>query len=158
MRIDNNNFTQTYERHKNTVYSVALSYVRNKEDALDILQETFIRLLKEETDFDSDEHVKAWLIRVASNLCKNLLRSNNRFSDEEIPEQPYYDEHRDDTVLQKVMQLPEKYRIPIHMFYYEEYSIEQIAEILDTKVGTVKVQLKRGRDKLKELLKDEDFI
>lgn len=158
MRIDNNNFTQTYERHKNTVYSVALSYVRNKEDALDILQETFIRLLKEETDFASDEHVKAWLIRVASNLCKNLLRSNNRFSDEEIPEQPYYDEHRDDTVLQKVMQLPEKYRIPIHMFYYEEYSIEQIAEILDTKVGTVKVQLKRGRDKLKELLKDEDFI
>lgn len=157
MRIDNNNFAATYEEHKNTVYSVIFSYVRNKEDALDLMQETFIRLLKTDTEFESGEHVKAWLIRVASNLCKNLLRDNNRFSDEEIPEQPYYDKHEDDTILQKVMQLPEKYRIPVHLFYYEDYSIEQIAQVLNMREGTVKVQLKRGRDKLKEMLDGEDF-
>ncbi|MCQ2502829.1 MAG: sigma-70 family RNA polymerase sigma factor [Saccharofermentans sp.] len=158
MRIDNNNFAVTYEKYKNTVYSVIFSYVRNKEDSLDLMQETFIRLLKADSEFESDEHVKAWLIRVASNLSKNLLRDNNRYSDEEIPEQPYYDEHKDDTVLQKVMQLPEKYRIPIHLFYYEDYSVQQIAKVLDMREGTVKVNLKRGRDKLKEMLNGEDFI
>ena len=158
MRIDNYNFASAYERHKNTVYSVIFSYVRNKEDALDLMQETFIRLLKADVEFESDEHVKAWLIRVACNLCKNLLRDNSKFSGDEIPEQPYYDNHEDDTVLQKVMQLPEKYRIPIHLFYYEDYSIQQIAEVLHIREGAVKVQLKRGRDKLKEMLDGEDFL
>ncbi|MCQ2533767.1 MAG: RNA polymerase sigma factor [Clostridia bacterium] len=158
MRIDRDNFSSTYDKYKNTVYSVIFNYVRNRDDAMDLMQEVFIKLLGSSMEFDSEEHVKAWLIRVSSNLCKNHLRDQNHYSDEEVPEQPYYDTYNEgDSLLEYVLKLPEKYRVPLHLFYYEDFSTRQIAETLNIPEATVRIHLKRGREKLKKLLKDVDL-
>lgn len=159
MRIDRDNFSQAYDKYKNTVYSVIFSYVRNKDDAMDLMQEVFIKLLSCGNEFDNDEHLKAWLIRVSTNLCKNFFRDSNRYSDEEIPELPYFDKYDEgDSLLSHVMKLPQKYRVPMHLFYYEDYSVREIADSLGLPEATVRIQLKRGRDKLKKKLKAEDLI
>lgn len=159
MRIDRENFSQAYDEYKSTVYSVIFNYVRDRDDAMDLLQEVFIKLLDYGNEFDNGEHLKAWLIRVSINLCKNFCRDKSRFSDEEVPEIPYYDEHDEgDVMLMHVQSLPEKYRVPLHLFYYEDYSIKEIADSLGMPEATVAVRLKRGRDKLKRKLKTEDLI
>ena len=117
-----------------------------------------MKLYQTDTEFNSDEHLKAWLIRVAVNLSKNFLRDNKRRSGEELDENiPYPEVNKDNELLTYVLKLPEKYRIPIHLFYYEGYSVSQIADILDIPQGTVKIHLKRGREKLKSVLEKEDF-
>lgn len=153
MKVTRESFTTTYDKYKNTVYSVIFNYVRNSEDASDVTQDVFLKLLDCDTEFTDDEHLKAWLIRVAINSSKNLLKFRNRFSDEEIPEMPYFDEHNEDSeILQALIKLPEKYRIPLHLFYYEDYSIKQIGDVLGAPEATIKIRLKRGREKLKKLL------
>lgn len=151
-------FCEKYDKYKNTVYSVIFNYLRNTYDTADVHQEVFIKLYQTETEFQSDEHLKAWLIRVAVNLSKNFLRDNKQKSGEELDENiPYLEENRDNELLTYVLKLPEKYRIPIHLFYYEGYSVNQIADILGIPQGTVKIHLKRGREKLKSVLIKEDF-
>ncbi|MCQ2527953.1 MAG: sigma-70 family RNA polymerase sigma factor [Saccharofermentans sp.] len=153
MKVTRESFTTTYDKYKNTVYSVIFNYVRNSEDASDVTQDVFLKLLDCDTEFTDDEHLKAWLIRVAINSSKNLLKFRNRFSDEEVPEMPYFDEHNEDSeILQALIKLPEKYRIPLHLFYYEDYSIKQIGDVLGAPEATIKIRLKRGREKLKKLL------
>lgn len=155
MTVTRDNFSDIYERHKNTVYSIAVSYLKNIDDAMDVTQEAFIKLLDYTGEFENDEHVKAWLLRVTINHSKNVLRSKKHTMDE-IPEDlPYIDKHQDNELLKLVLKLPEKYRIPIHLFYYEEYSIKEIAQCMDLPESTVKVRLKRGREKLgRDLVKE----
>ena len=93
MRVTRDSFTDIYEKYKNTVYSVIFNYVRNTDNASDVTQDVFMKLIDSDVTFDSEEHLKAWLIRVAINASKNLLKYNSRFSDEEIPEIPYFEEH-----------------------------------------------------------------
>ncbi len=151
-------FCEKYDKYKNTVYSVIFNYLRNTYDTADVHQEVFMKLYQTETEFQSDEHLKAWLIRVAVNLSKNFLRDSKRRSGEELDENiPYLEENKDNVLLTYVLRLPEKYRIPIHLFYYEGYSVTQIADILNIPQGTVKIHLKRGREKLKAVLTQEDF-
>ena len=136
-------FLWAYEEFRKTVFSVIYGYVRNAEDG----------------GFDSDEHIKAWLIRVAINICNNHFRSKKHFSASPIPEDLPSDElHEVDEMIGEVMKLPEKYRVPIHLFYYGEYSVSDIAKILDLPESTVKTRLKRGRDKLKNTLRKEDWL
>lgn len=131
MRMTEELFLQIYERYKNTVYSVIFNYVKNTEDTADLLQEVFISLMNSDVLFMSDEHMKAWLIRVASNKCKNFLRGKKHISDAPLPEDiPYETSESNNDLLRIVLTLPEKYRIPIHLFYYEDYSIKQIATVL----------------------------
>ena len=152
-------FLWAYEKFRNTVYSVIFSYVRNTEDASELSQDTFIKLYTYDGGFDSDEHMKAWLIRVAINSCNNHFRSRKHISASPIPEDlPSEEMHETDEIISIVMKLPEKYRIPIHLFYYEEYSIAEIAKILELPEATVKTRLKRGRDKLKNTLRKEDWL
>ena len=159
MRMTQELFLEIYEKHKNTVYSVIFNYVKNTEDTADLQQDVFISLLNADTEFESDEHMKAWLIRVAANRCKNFLRSRKHFSDEPLPEDiPFLAEEENTDLLRMVFTLPEKYRIPIHLFYYEEYSIKQIASVLDAPEATIKIRLKRGREKLAKLLQKEDWL
>lgn len=158
MKMTQEEFLEAYAKYKNTVYSVIFNYVKNNEDANDLQQEVFIRLLKSDTEFDSDEHMKAWLIRVASNLSKNLLRDNSRISDEPLPEEIAYSLKEDNGIFAYVLQLPEKYRIPIHLHYYEEYSTREIAQVLEIPEATVRIRLKRGRERLKKVLQKEDWL
>jgi RNA polymerase sigma-70 factor (ECF subfamily) len=117
-----------------------------------------MKLYQAEIEFQSDEHMKAWLIRIAVNLSKNFLRDNKRRSGEELDENiPYLEENEDNGLLSYVLKLPEKYRIPIHLFYYEGYSVNEISDILGIPQGTVKIHLKRGREKLKSVLTDFNF-
>ena len=152
-------FCEQYAKYKNTVYSVIFNYVQNADDTADLLQEVFIKLYSTDTDFTDDEHRKAWLIRVSVNMCKNHLRAvknrKNVVLEEDIP---YFDQAADNELLKVVLTLPEKYRIPIHLFYYEDYSIKDIATVLDLPESTVKIHLKRGREKLSKILKKEDWF
>ncbi len=148
-------FCEKYDKYKNTVYSVIFNYLRNTHDTADVHQEVFIKLFQTETEFHSDEHMKAWLIRVAINLSKNFLRDSKKTSGEELDENiPYLEENENSELLACVLKLPEKYRIPIHLFYYEGYSVKEISDILGLPQGTVKIHLRRGREKLKSVLTD----
>lgn len=149
-------FVRIYERHKNSIYSVIFNYLRSEADAGDLTQETFMKLYSCGNEFGSDEHIKAWLIRVAVNLCKNYIRDNGRHSFEELdenipaPEKPDYS-----YIMNAVLSLPEKYRIPIHLFFYENFSVKQIAAALSLNEATVKTRLKRGKEKLRSMLEKE---
>ena len=154
MRITRESFTTTYDKYKNTVYSVIFNYVRNAEDSSDLTQDAFVKLLESGIDYESDDHLKAWLIRVAINLSKNHLKFSSKFSDEEVPELPYYDKHGDEQdILSAVMQLPEKYRVPLHLFYYEDYPVARIARMLGRRESTVRSDLHRGRLLLEKRLR-----
>lgn len=154
--VTNENFTGIYDLMKNSVYSVAYSYMQNSNDASDIMQETFIKLLESKQQFNNAEHVKAWLLRVCSNACKNALRDKKNHGETELFDDiSSNDKEVDTSVLEEVQRLPEKYRIPIHLFYYEDYSVKKIAEVLDISESAAKLRLKRGRDMLRKVLEKE---
>ncbi len=139
-----------------TVAKVAYTYTKNVPDAEDIAQEVFIALMNSGKEFENDEHLKAWLIRVTVNKCKNHLKSSWVSRRAELPdfvaEHPVSD---DKELLFTLLSLDEKYRVPLHLYYYEGYSIKEIAEILGKKPATVGSQLDRGRSLLKSMLGDD---
>ena len=152
-------FLEVFEKFKNTVYAVAFNYVRNGDDAADLEQEVFLRLLRSQTEFESEDHIKAWLIRVAINLCKNHLRDNRHRAELPLSEEmAVTEEEVQGDLLRYVLALPEKYRVPLHLFYYEDYSVKQIAEVTGIPEATVKIRLKRGREKLGKSLRKEDWF
>ena len=106
--------------------------------------------------FLTEEHLKAWLIRVTINKSKNYVKSSWFSKRNEMPENLSYMPKEYNEVLEAVFQLKEKYRLPIHLFYYEGYSIQEIAEIMKIPSATVGTRLKRGREKLRILLGSED--
>lgn len=141
-----------------TVVSISFTYTKNSCDAEDITQEVFLTLLKEEKEFESDEHLKAWLLRITINRCKNFLRSSWITKRTCMPDDLSYMPKNEQDLINIVLSLDKRYRIPIHLFYYEGYSIKEIAEILGEKSSTIGSRLERGRKKLKILLggdKDE---
>lgn len=141
------------EKYFNMVYKLALSQTKNKTSADDVVQEVFLRYIRTNTEFDSEEHVKAWLIRVTLNCAKNTF--SNSWFQKTVPltEEIVFESKENGDVYYAVLELPKKYRAVIHLFYYEELSVSQIAEYLKTKESTVKSQLHRGRKMLKERLK-----
>ena len=149
-------FEAWYREHFRTVWNVCLSFLRNPSDTEDAVQETFLRLIREERRFESGEHVKAWLIHTAKNVCRDELRRARRT---ELP----LDEARRaaspspeiDETLSAVRSLPEKYRAAIYLFYYEGLPVEQIARLLDRRQSTVRSDLRRGRALLRKQLEAE---
>lgn len=149
-------FVKSYEKYKNSIYAVIYNYVCSEADASDLTQETFIKLYSHSGEFKDGEHMKAWLIRVAINLCKNHLRRSKRISCDELNDNipaPETGDHSE--IMSAVLSLPERYRIPIHLYYYEGYSVKEIAAALEMKEAAVKTRLARGRDKLKSKLERE---
>jgi RNA polymerase sigma-70 factor, ECF subfamily len=142
-------------RYSNMVYRLALSRTKNISDAEDITQEVFLRLVNKKPQFVSEEHRKAWLITVTVNCSKKLLTSAwfRRTSplEGELP----FEVKEESDVYYAVLGLPLKYRTIIHLFYYEDLSIKQISEVLIMKEPTVKSQLSRARQILKNKLKGE---
>lgn len=152
--LTNEQFTGYAERYINTVFRVAFNYIKSSTDADDVTQNVFLKLLREEKPFESDEHVRNWLIRVTLNECKNLVRARwwRHESYEEYAASLTFDNPAHSDLFYAVMELPKRYRLPIYLHYYEEYSTQEIADILKLPKNTVCTQLKRGRELLKESL------
>lgn len=144
-----------FRRFGDRVFSAAFSVTGSREDADDVVQETFLKYCGQTQEFRDEEHLKAWLLRVAINRAKDLLRAfwrRNTVPWEEYMEELRFSEPEDRDLFEAVMGLPRKYRVTLHLYYYEEYSITEIADILHTTQGTVKSQLSRGRKLLKTKL------
>ena len=138
---------------------MAYSYLHNMSDAEEILQETLIRYLTVQPELQGPEHEMAWLLRVAANLSKNRLDYNRLRDTDELEETLVSQEREDLSFLwEAVKQLPDANREVIHLFYYEGYPTAQIAKILNRRESTVRSDLRRGRKRLKKILKEEyDF-
>ncbi len=138
----------------NPILRLSYSYLRNLSDAEDVLQDTLLSLMRNKPVFSSPEHEKAWLMRVAINLCKNKLKSS-WLKTVEIPENLQAETIADEesAVLEAVHNLPVKYREVIHLFYYEGYSTFDISSLLKKKESTVRSLLHRSREMLKKALK-----
>lgn len=145
------------EKYKNNIYAVAFNICKNKYDAEDVVQDTFIQYLSHKKDFQSEQHIRAWIIRVAINKAKN--KNNLFFRRNSLPLEDYmetltFESDESHELFEAVMKLPEKYRIVIHLFYYEDYSVQEIADILKITQSNVKVRLSRGRLSLRKTLKE----
>lgn len=139
----------------NSILRMAYSYLHNMDDAEEILQDTLIKHLQNAPVFENDLHEKAWLLRVAANLSKNRIDYNRIRNTDELNESLVSDEREDlSFVWDAVKELPVRYRETIHLFYYEEYSTAQIARILNRKESSIRSDLRRGREKLKAILKE----
>ena len=142
-----------------SILRYAYSYLHNMSDAEDILQDTLIQYLKTGPVFENAAHEKAWLLRVAANLSKNRIDYNSIRKTDELNEELAADE-RDDLsfVWEAVKSLPVKYREVIHLFYHEGCSVREISNILKRPEATVRSDLHRGRERLREILREEyDF-
>ena len=138
-----------------TVYRLALCRMQNITDAEDVYQDVFLRLMKQEADSWDAEHMKAWLIRTTLNRCADLHRfrlRRNILSLEEIPELAGEADESRMEVWEAVARLPEKLRIPVHLYYGEGYSTEEIAAMTGVPAATVRTRLHRAREKLRNLL------
>lgn len=148
------------EEYQTTLYRIAFSNMKNRADAEDAVQEAFLRYMKDEKPIQNKEHEKAWLIRTTINICIDVLKSSwyrkTVAWDESMPLAaqniylPY--QIRDDKTLEAVLKLPVHYRNPIYLFYYEDYSIHEIAGVLNEKEATIKTRLRRGREEVKKIL------
>lgn len=144
------------DKYANMVYRIAFTQMKNKADTEDIFQEVFLKLCKSSVAFKSDEHIKAWLIKVTINTCKKSFSSAWNKKTTELPEELEYESEYQHLELVSVVQsLPVKYRTVIHLFYYEDMSIADIAKTLLSNASTIKSQLSRARNLLKIKLKGD---
>ena len=153
---ENDEFQKALMLYKDTVFRIAYAYCKNHFDAEDVSQEVFLKLYRHGSRFNDQNHEKAWLIRVAVNQSKDLLRRKwvsslfrgkdciAGFASENMSE-----------ILEAVFSLPLKYRMPIHFYYYEDYSIKEIAEILGVSETAVQTQLQRARVMLRKKIREE---
>lgn len=160
-------FEEILRKYSDMVYRLAFSRVRSPHDANDIMQDVFLKYIRAEKTFNDEEHRKAWLIKTTINTSKTLLLSswNRRRSSEELTDEFFasadapVSQNQDknlqnietkSVVLSAVMALPKKYRTVIHLFYYEDMSLNDLAEATGLSLNTVKSQLHRARNLLKE--------
>jgi len=144
-------------RYQDTVYRIAFTYCRNPSDAEDVAQEVFIRYIRKMPRLDSEEHLKAWLIRVTLNVAKSLLTSS--WSKKTVPLSDHElisnDEMSNTETYYAVMSLSEKYRSVVMLYYFEDYSVKEIAQILNRTETAIQTQLQRARAMLKDKLKED---
>ncbi len=145
------------QKYIDMVYRVALNYTKSPSDAEDITQNVFLSLLRSQPELESDDHAKFWLLRVTVNECKKFFRAPWRRAmplEKYVASLPFAQPAHSDLFF-AVMALPVKYRMPLYLYYYEEYTTEEIAKILKIPKGTVCTNLKRGRELLKKELEDQ---
>ena len=152
------NVGEIYLKYANMIYWVCFSYTKNAADAEDAVSDVFVKLLKSEVKFQNEEHEKAWLLRTAINLCKDSLKNWRRRCvdiDEcenlqsECPIEP-------NETLAAVMELPDRYKDVVYLYYYEGYSVAEIAQILKRPQSSIKVHLHKARKILKGVLGNEE--
>lgn len=164
--MDSRQYEQIVKDNIDTIYRIALSYTKATADADDVVQQTFMKLLTKSVAFKDEEHIKKWLIRVCVNECNSMFSTfwrRNVGSTDEISEEaifePEFGNDRNEELFEAIKELPANSRIVIYLFYYEDYSSKEIAEILHIKEATVRTRLvtarKLLRAKLKEAWEDE---
>lgn len=154
MRISAEDLARKYQEN---VFRAAFSICRNRQDAEDVVQETFLAYLRTRQEFESEEHIRAWLLRTALNKAKNVRGTfwhRNRETLQEYTSQVPFAEPEDRELAEAVLALPEKYRIVLHLYYYEDYSIKEIGQMLHLSDSAVKNRLLRARKQLKSTLKE----
>jgi len=154
---------EAIEKYKSAVFGIALSRTGNREDAEDIFQEVFLLYHRKQPVFNGEEHLKAWLIRVAVNLSRKAVNSRWRTRGELSEDMPSpsdsfaFTYEEENTVFGAMRELPEIYRDVLHLFYFEDLSVEEISGTLRVNANTVKTRLKRGRELMREKLKQDYF-
>lgn len=147
------------QKYSKMVYRLAYVRTKNRADAEDLLQEVFLRFLKSNIQFNDDEHCKAWLIRTTINYSKNLLTSawfrKTVFQEDGLENYANVAEKGKSDIFYAVLELPAKYRVIVHLYYYEDLSVAEISTMLNRKESTVKTQLYRARELLKKKLKGD---
>lgn len=142
---------------RDRLFAAAFQVCGNAADAEDAAQEALLRYHVSEKQFESEQHIRAWLLRVAINCAKNASRSfwrRNMVPLEDYMETLEFDSGESREIFREVMNLPEKYRLVIHLYYYEDYSVAEIGKILTLTQSNVKVRLNRGRQLLKKALQE----
>ena len=149
-------YTHLVKKYIDTVFRVALNYLKNRADAEDICQDVFLKLLQQKKTFDSEEHIRSWLIRVTINACKNVLRSpwHRRESLDDHPPQLVFTKDGRGEMFYAVRALPLHYRVPLYLYYYEGYSTREIAQMLSLPKNTVCTRLHRARQLLRQELEE----
>lgn len=151
-------FISSVKRNNQRLFLIALSFTQNHSDAEDILQNVFLKLWKYDKPFNNDMHIDKWLTAVCVNESKNYIKSPFKKRNVPLDEaKEMYTFKEDDSydLFKSVMSLPKKERIVIHLFYYEDMAIKDIASLLKIKESAVKTRLHRARKNLKEILGDE---
>lgn len=149
-------YENSVKKYADMVFRIALNECKNREDAEDMVQNTFLKLLQHKKAFDSEEHQKHWLIRVTINECHSLFTSPWRQKTQSldtIPDSAGNMSPEQGDLYYAVMDLPARYRHVVYLYYYEEYSIREIADILNVKESTLQTRLMRARTLLKEKMK-----
>ena len=148
---------ELFTRFADDVYRFAYSCTRHAADAEDVCQSVFCRLAEGRTELEPGRE-KAWLLTCAANACKNRFRFLRRWEGLPLEAAEAVPDESGRAVLEAVLSLPEKYRAPVHLYYYEGYSQKEIAEILDLRLTAVQTRMQRARAILKEVLSDDDAI
>jgi RNA polymerase sigma-70 factor (ECF subfamily) len=162
--LDYDIFAESVKNHRTMVFRIAFSYAKDTHDAEDITQDVFLKLYKTDTEFAADENVKAWLIRVTVNQAKSLLKTvwkSRRVSFSGSEDLPTVANRLPDDCLelyQYVDRLKPKYRNIIYLYYYEQYSVKEVAVLLKIRETTVTTQLNRARNQLREILLAEGYV
>lgn len=144
-------------KYHGTLFRLAYSYLKNIHDSEDITQEAFLRLYCSEIHFETDENVKAWLIRVTINLCKDALKSVWFKGRSELSDNIPYENKSESVIMDCIRRLKPEYRGIILLYYYEGYSTKEIAEICRISRTLATTRLSRARKKLKNLLLKEGY-
>lgn len=149
---------EAVERYGDMLFRLCFVLLRNRQDAEDAVQDCFIRYLSKAPQFENGEHEKAWLLRVASNHCKNVLRFRHTHPSVSIEEiQPFSETESDREILTVLLALPCNYKTVLQLYYVEGYKTAEIASILHLSLSTVKKRLEKGRKLLKEKYDLEDM-
>lgn len=154
--VEQQEMERIYDKYHESVYRLAFTYCKNRADAEDITSEVFLKRFACRKTFETDGYETAWMMRVTVNLAKDLLRSfRYRFTVPLEESAVSYESQEESAVYRAVMDLPAKYRSVIHLYYYEGYSVAEIAKISGKSETAVQTQLYRARKLLRQTLGEE---
>ncbi len=145
---------EMYDRNIDMLYRISYTYFQgDKAKAEDVIQDLFLKVIDKNIRFENNEHEKAWFIVAIRNQCKNLLK--RKWNEDVELDFDIASNEQEDNIIDLVMQLPNEYKLPIYLFYYENYSCIEIAKILNVPENTIYSYLNRGRKKLKIMIEEE---
>ena len=152
-------FNRIVNSYADMLLRICMHYTKNISDAEDVVQATFLKMVEHNKEFESQDHEKAWLIRVCINLCKDSLKSSWKKKVYSIEEKqftaPYYEINEDSPILSCIHTLPPKQKTAVYLYYYEDMSVSRIAQAMGANQNTVLSWLRRGRKSLEKLLKED---